>query len=311
MNDDFFHKLKPKKILGKGSQGTVILANNNKYSVKIYTKKSKNLIMLIKIINYFISYKNIPTTIYKSYYLTEKKNSLNRYISNNNLPEYFSYNINKYNSKYLLFEVMKTYKITLKDFVDTINNNNNRINILISLFYQGLYTFLWLYMKKGIVHLDINSDNFFVEKTMSEEFIVEIKNIEFKIPTAGYNLVISDFGFAKSIEFMDYDNYKYRYDIRVNLESFDIHPHQDIINFIKLFKKYFSIYNINLTDLDINIDNVNINMINRTQQDYRDMLRSYYKKKDDLKSNIKKFKDSYFNYFRKYILNDDSVNLYL
>jgi hypothetical protein len=303
MNNDFFHKLKPTKILGKGSQGTVILANNNKYSVKIYTKKSKNLIMLIKIINYFISYKNIPTTIYKSYYLTEKKNSLK--------PEYFSYNINKYNSKYLLFEVMKTYKITLKDFVDTINNNNNRINILISLFYQGLYTFLWLYMKKGIVHLDINSDNFFVEKTMSEEFIVEIKNIEFKIPTSGYNLVISDFGFAKSIEFMDYDNYKYRYDIRVNLESFDIHPHQDIINFIKLFKKYFSKYNINLTDLDINIDNVNIHMINRTQQDYRDMLRSYYKKKDDLKSNIKKFKDSYFNYFRKYILNDDSVNLYL
>ena len=236
---------------------SVILANNNKYIVKIYTKKSKNLIMLIKIINYFISYKNIPTTIYKSYYLTEKKNSLK--------PEYFSYNINKYNSKYLLFEVMKTYKITLKDFVYTINNNNNRINILISLFYQGLYTFLWLYIKKGIVHLDINSDNFFVEKTMSEEFIVEIKNIEFKIPTAGYNLVISDFGFAKSIEFMDYDNYKYRYDIRVNLESFDIHPHQDIINFIKLFKKYFSKYNVNLNDLDININNVNIHMINRTQ----------------------------------------------
>ena len=138
-----------------------------------------------------------------------------------------------------------------------------------------------------------------------------IKNIEFKIPTTGYNLVISDFGFARSIEFMDYDNYKYNYDIRVNLESFDIHPHQDIINFIKLFKKYFSKYNVNLTDLDINIDNVNIHMINRTQQDYRDMLRSYYKKKDDLKSNIKKFKDSYFNYFRKYILNDDSVNLYL
>lgn len=311
MNNDFFHKLKPTKILGKGSQGTVILANNNKYTVKIYTKKSKNLIMLIKIINYFISYKNIPTTIYKSYYLTEKKNSLNRYISNNNLPKYFSYNSNKYNSKYLLFEVMKTYKITLKDFVDTINNNNNRINILISLFYQGLYTFLWLYMKKGIVHLDINSDNFFVEKTISEEFIVEIKNIEFKIQTAGYNLVISDFGFARSIEFMDYDNYKYKYDIRVNLESFDIHPHQDIINFIKLFKKYFSKYNVNLTDLDINIDNVNIHMINRTQQDYRDMLRSYYKKKDDLKINIKKFKNSYFNYFRKYILNDDSVNLSL
>ena len=31
-------KLRPKKILGKGSQGTVILTNNDNYTVKIYTK---------------------------------------------------------------------------------------------------------------------------------------------------------------------------------------------------------------------------------------------------------------------------------
>jgi len=177
------------------------------------------------------------------------------------------------------------------------------------LFYQGLYTLLWLYMKKGIVHLDINSDNFFVEKTNEENFIINIKNIEFKIPTLGYHLIISDFGFARSIELVDYDEYKYN--IRINLESFNIHPYNDVINFIKIFKKYFRIYNIQLSNLDINIDNINMRIINRTQQDYRDMIRSYYKKKDDLKLNIKKFKNNYFNYFRKYILNDDLVIIFL
>ena len=47
-------KLRPKK----GSQRTVILTNNDNYTVKIYTKAWKNL--------------KIPKTIYKSYYLTEK-----------------------------------------------------------------------------------------------------------------------------------------------------------------------------------------------------------------------------------------------
>jgi hypothetical protein len=47
---------------------------------------------------------------------------------------------------------MKTYEIKLKDFINKLSknnsiNNNNKINILISLFYQGLYTLLWLYIK--------------------------------------------------------------------------------------------------------------------------------------------------------------------
>jgi hypothetical protein len=47
--------------------------------------------MFIKIINYLQDYDNIPKTIYKSYIITSNKNSLNRYIVNNNLPNYFSY----------------------------------------------------------------------------------------------------------------------------------------------------------------------------------------------------------------------------
>lgn len=64
---------------------------------------------------------------------------------------------------------MKRYNITLTNFIEKIFNNNNinnnkKIEILHSLFYQGVFTLLWLYMKKGIIHSDINSDNFFVEK---------------------------------------------------------------------------------------------------------------------------------------------------
>jgi hypothetical protein len=151
INNNFFYKLKPKKILGKCSQGTVILTNNNNYTVKIYTKRTKNLIMLVSILNFFINYKNIPNSIYKSYYLTEKKNSLNRYIFDNNLPQHFSFNNEEHNIKPLLFEVMKTYEITLKDFINKLSKNDSintddKINILISLFYQGLYTLLWLYI---------------------------------------------------------------------------------------------------------------------------------------------------------------------
>jgi hypothetical protein len=67
---------------------------------------------------------------------------------------------------YKLFEIMKTYKITLKDFLQELLNNkniekDNKINILNSLLHQGLLTLLWLYMKKGIVHGDTNFNNFF------------------------------------------------------------------------------------------------------------------------------------------------------
>ena len=141
-------KLRPKK----GSQGTVILTNNDNYTVKIYTKAGKNLKMLIKIINFFINTK-IPKTIYKSYYLTEKKDSLDRYI--NKLPNNFSYNSNnleKYEIKIRLYEIMKTYDITLKDFINKLLKDNieedRKIEIIHSLLYQGIVTLLWLYIKK-------------------------------------------------------------------------------------------------------------------------------------------------------------------
>jgi hypothetical protein len=309
MNNNKLIKLKPKKILGKGSQGIIILTNNENYVVKIYIKKIKNLKMLIKILHFFINYQKLPKTIYKPYYITEKKNSLKRYI-NKNLPNYFSYkNENnliklseKYNFTQRLFEIMKTYNLTLHNFINNLLENNNididtKIKILHSLFYQGLFTLLWLYMKKGIIHSDINSDNFFVENTEDKEFIIVIKNFTYKVKLYKYYLVISDFGYAKSIELIDYDNYEY--DIRINMETLNMNPVNDLIDYMKIFKKYFNMLNINNIGVDIESVNSRINFL---KMSYRDMLRSYYKKKDYLQKNIKIFKDEYNLFFQKYIL---------
>lgn len=308
--DNILYKFKPVKILGRGSQGTVILTHDENYVVKIYTKKLKNLKMLIKILDFLINYNNLPKTIYKSYHITEQQNSLNRYL-HNNLPQHFSFtneeNLKKLSKNYkikpLLFEVIKTYKLTLRDFFENLIknnlNNNIKIEILHSLLYQGLFTLLWLYMKKGIVHLDINADNFFIEETKDKIFNIAINGVTYNVKLYGYYLIIADFGYARSIEVIDYDSYEYS--INVNIESLNIHPLNDIMDYIKMFKKYFK--KLNIDDIKINLDKVNIRS-NYTKQDYRDMLRSYYKKKDDLKNNIKKFKKDFFLFFRKYILNE-------
>jgi serine/threonine protein kinase len=308
-HNNILKQLKPTKILGKGSQGIVILSHDDNYAVKIYTKKVYNLKMLIKIINFFINCKSLPKTIYKSYYLTENMNSLNRYIENNNLPNHFSYNsINnlkilseKYEMKIRLFEIMKTYNITLKGFIEKIMKNNNinenlRIEIIHSLFYQGLFTLLWLYIKKGILHLDISSDNFFVTETDDKELIIDIKDNTYNVKLYGYYLVISDFGYARSIELIDSDNYKYNY--RVNLEELNMHPWRDTNDFIKMFKKYFKELNINNIGIKNNIAN---SRFNSTKQEYRSMIRSYYKNNEEFKQSKKTFKDEYLKFFIKYI----------
>ena len=102
---------------------------------------------------------------------------------------------------------------------------------------------------------------------------------------------------------IDYDNYEYN--ISVNLESLNIHPLNDIIYYIKIFKKYFTKLDVN--NIEINLDRIN-DRSNYTKQDYRNMIRSYYKKKDDFKKNVKIFKKEYFMFFRKYILNENITN---
>lgn len=188
---------------------------------------------------------------------------------------------------YKLFEIMKTYKITLEDFLAKIliNKNiesENKINILNSLLYQGLLTLLWLYVKKGIVHGDTNLNNFFVEDTDDDFFNIHIKDFDFNIKLYGYYLIIADFGYAKSIELIEY--YKYPYDIHDEIMNNSLHPLNDTINLIKSFRKYFKLLESN--NLELNYSYILLKANNETSYDYKNMLKSYITN-ENLKNNIK------------------------
>lgn len=241
--DNFLENIKPKKILGKGSEGIVILSNNKKYSVKIYFNNIHTWKEYVKIMDLLHHSKNLPKTIYKSYLITTYKNCINRYIKNN-LPNHFSYidknNLEilskKYKMQYKLFEVIKTYNITLKK---CIKNNKNNYYILNSLYKQGLLTLLWLYINKGIIHNDIIVNNFFVVKTLSKFFTIKIYNDIYKVPLYGYYIIISDFGHAKM------------------MDDIFIHPLDDIKRFIHIFMKDNIYKNINDNIFESCIDNKN------------------------------------------------------
>lgn len=252
-------KLKPSKILGKRSEGIIILSHDNKYTVKIYVSNYLKSLMFFNIVRYLQDCK-LPKTIYKSYLFTYKKNSLDRYLKNNNLPNHFSYKNNndlellssKYKMDKKLFEIMKTYDMSLKDFITELKVKNIdidlKINILNSLFKQGLLTLYWLYIKKGIIHGDINYDNFFIQKTKKDKLHININDTSYNIKLFGYYLVIGDFGYAKSIELISFSKNPNKGELSVLSQVFN--PLSDINDFIKIFKIKF---------LDYDIHNIKIN----------------------------------------------------
>ena len=275
---DSLKNIKPIKILGKGSEGTVILTNNKKYTVKIYEKEIDQLQTYVKIIDYLHKDMKIPRTIYKSYFLTYYKNSLNRYVKNN-LPNHFSYIDNdnlktlskKYNMQNKLFEIMKTYNITLKQFLKNINND-----ILDSLYKQGILTLLWLYINKGIVHNDIIIDNFFILKTSSKKFKINIYNDSYEVKLYGYYLIIADFGYAVTMEINQY----------INNINYKLNPLHDIKRFINIFN--------NKINLDINDEIL--------EQSYHIMINSYLQNNLDLNKNIKNYKKILYKYIKNNII---------
>jgi hypothetical protein len=241
---------------------------------------------------------------------TEKENSLNRYLKDNNLPNHFSYknnnNLNLLSSKYKmtkkLFEVMKTYDSSLKDFIEKLDlesiDNQLKINIFYSLFQQGLITLYWLYMKKSIIHNDITFDNFFIKKTKKDELHINIDNFSYKIKLFGYYLVIGDFGYANSIELINFDNNPEKKLLSVLSQVFN--PLFDINNFIKMFKRKF---------LNYNVHNIKINNYILSTEDedydlrcaYKKMIKSYISYNDQLEDDIKEFKKLFSNYMNQYI----------
>lgn len=297
--------LKPYKKLGKGSEGIVILTNNDKYTVKIYRLEAKYMISLIRIIDYIQKY-NIPT-IYKSYKFLSKKNSLERYI--NKLPDYFSYMNNtnlaelskNYNMKNRLIEIMKTYEITLNDFINNLLKDNlkleAKIEIIESLYYQGIITLFWLYIKRGIVHKDLSLDNFFVEKTNNTNFELKIEDNIYNVKLYGYYLVISDFGYAKSLELFDPNEYPNALDS--SFGSSDMNPYYELLTIINIFKRYININTDNYI-LKSGVFNTKNNM--SITIEYKNLLKSYIKN-ENFKDELKKFKRSYTIFVNTKILN--------
>lgn len=297
-------KLRPYKRLGTGSEGVIILSNNNKYTVKIYRLNPLYMKSYIKLINYIQKY-NIPT-IYKSYKLLPMKNSLNRY--ENKLPNYFSYLdeenliklLKKYNMKTRLIDIMKTYKITLNGFIQNllrnylINNSINKNKILKSFYKQAILTLYWLYMKKGIVHKDLSLDNFFVEKTKDKILEINIGHNTYKIKLYGYYLVICDFGHARSFELFDAKDYPNN--LSISFGSFDMNPYYEILTIINIFKKYIK--------LDLDEYMLRLGMFNPSygmdiNNNYKIVMKSYMKSNDN-KDNMKKFREELKKFKKNY-----------
>jgi hypothetical protein len=263
------------------------------------------MISLIRIIDYIQKY-NIPT-IYKSYKFLSKQNSLERYI--NKLPEYFSSMNNanltelskNYNMKNRLIEIMKTYEITLNDFINNLLKDNleikDKIKIIESLYYQGIITLFWLYIKRGIIHKDLSLDNFFVEKTNDTNFELKIGSNIYNVKLYGYYLVISDFGYAKSLELFNPDEYPNA--LNSSFGSSDMNPYYELLTIINIFKRYINI-NTNNYILNSGVFNAENNMSITTE--YKILLKSYIKN-ENFKEELKRFKRSYTIFVNTKILN--------
>ena len=201
-----------------------------------------------------------------------------------------------------LFEVMKTYDISLKDFIEKLKLKNIdtqlKINILYSLFQQGLITIYWLYIKKSIIHHDISNDNFFVQKTKKNNLKININDTIYNIKLYGYYLVISDFGYANSIELIKFDKNPEKKILTVL--SQELNPLSDIKDLISIFKKAFLNYNIN----NIKINNYTLLSTNGDydlRNSYKTMIKSYISNNKDLENHIILFKDSLTSYMNQYI----------
>ena len=293
-------KFKPSKILGKGSEGVVILTNNKDITIKIYRVNARKMISLLRIVKYIKKY-DLPT-LYKSYEFLDKKNSLDRY--KNKLPEYFSYidekNLEKLSKNFImksrLIEIMKTYQITLNDFLK-IKNIPNKVEILKSLFYQGILTLTWLYYKKGILHKDISLDNFFVEKTNIKKFEIKIGRNIYEIDLEGYYLVFNDFGHSRSLELFDVDEYPDS--LNSTFGSGSMNPYYELLDFINIFKKYIKL-NINHSILSTGMYNSGFNT--DITSEYKKLIKSYVKD-DNFKQKLKIFKKKYLDFVTNKILN--------
>jgi hypothetical protein len=279
--DNISKKITPNKILGKGSEGIVIISNNKKYTIKVYHKNIIELNQYKNIINYLYNKKiKVPKTIYKSYLITNCKYSLKKYITEN-LSNTFLQN--------RLCEVMKKYDNTLKKFIKELNILDKKVknNILYSLYKQGILTLLWLYINKGIIHNDITLNNFYILKTKTKNFKIKIYNDNYNVKLYGYYLIIADFGYATCIDIMELKNISNQ---KINNIYYNYNPWYDIKRFIDLFSNTKVIQNINQKET---INNLKLN------KSYNNMIKMFVENKLT-KTICKKYKKLFYKYIINY-----------
>ena len=89
----------------------------------------------------------------------------------------------------------------------------------------------------------------------------------------------------------------------MNLAELNIHPWCDTNDLIKIFKKYYKELGIKNIGIKNNIAN---SRFNSTRLEYKNMIRSYYDKKD-FDKNKKIFKKEYLKFMNKYVLKNPNI----
>jgi len=211
---------------------------------------------------------------------------------NKNLFEQIS---SKDKLKQKIYELSKYNKVSFRDFIEELNSNQNISNqkkkdILYSLLNQGLMTLFWLYMKKGIVHNDINYDNLYIEKTNKSFIKFYIEDYNYKIKLEGYYLIINDFSYSTSIEFNLLNKIPEKFSSVIYCLLNPIFSFARIIELIQ--SKITNNYKDNIFE---NFTTINIL--------YKSMIKSYLNDNSNLNIKIIECKKYLFNFMNEKIFN--------
>lgn len=136
VNDEKQYKFKFAKIYFIKDSNSKIIHKYNNYCIKEYSLDYINIELFINILSFLQTTKNLPKTIYKSYYFTENINLLKKYIIRTSLPNNFiiqNKNLfeqisSKDKLKQKIYELSKYNKVSFRDFIEELNSNQNISN---------------------------------------------------------------------------------------------------------------------------------------------------------------------------------------
>jgi serine/threonine protein kinase len=166
----------------------------------------------------------------------------------------------------------------LRHFIQKTNRKGLDFQTVV-LFTKQIFLGLEYIHSLEIIHCDLKPDNILVSFSKNR-------------------IVISDFGYANSIELIKFDKNPEKKILTVL--SQELNPLSDIKDLISIFKKEFLNYNIN----NIKINNYTLLSTNGDydlRNSYKTMIKSYISNNKDLENHIILFKDSLTSYMNQYI----------